>query len=183
MIITRHDELTLRLQSGDLVLLADPVGARQKGDIVLRTSSIIDASALPADEIIMPGEYELKGVEIEGFPAGVQGKTLHTIYQVTWEDMRLVFLGNISKLPEGGFMKEITEPDVLFIPAGGDGLTPADAAKLTKQLEPSVVIPIAYKNAQDFPKAMGEKVDPQEKFVFKKKELVEKQCRVVILQQ
>jgi L-ascorbate metabolism protein UlaG (beta-lactamase superfamily) len=172
-----------RAQSGELSLLTNPSNNRFKANVTLRT--LIGANvAPPADEIAFPGEYEIGGIEVRGWsvPQESTEKYLKTVYLVTWEDIRLLFLGHLSSPLDGDMMEDIAEPDVLFLPVGDHFLSAADAAKLSKKIEPAIVIPSFAKNAGEFLKAMGQKAAPEEKFVFKKKDLAGSKGRVVVLE-
>lgn len=188
MVINYFGGGAYRLQNGDVSLLVDPENNRLKADVVLRTlaSATIDpSSAADQNEIAFPGEYEAKGVEISGIelPEESGEKFIKTAYVVTWDDIKLAFLGHLSKMPSADVIERLEEPDVLFIPAGGGHfLSPEVAAKLIKQLEPSVVLPTFSKNAGDLLKAMGQKATPEEKFVFKKKDLVNEKNKVIVLE-
>ena len=93
---------------------------------------------------------------------------------MTWEDLKIAFLGQISKFPSAEIIEKLNEPDILFLPVGGGTVLEAEAAaKLAKMLEPSLIIPSFYKNPTEFLKAMGQKVEPQERIVLKKKDLLE----------
>ena len=85
---------------------------------------------LESDEIVLPGEYESKSIEIRGF--GLLGdstdKYLKTAYLVLWEDMRFVFLGHAASFPSDDIMEELAEPDVLFVPVGDHFFSGEDAA-------------------------------------------------------
>jgi L-ascorbate metabolism protein UlaG (beta-lactamase superfamily) len=181
---------SFKLQSGETSLLVDPESNRFKADAVLRT--IAPTPALKAggelsaqNEIFFPGEYEIKGIEILGIPVPEESgeKFIKTVYLVSWEEIKLAFLGHASKAPSAEIIDKLGEPDVLFLPVGGEHfLSPEAAAKLAKQFEPSFIIPTLYKKPADFLKAMGQKADFQEKLVFKKKDLVEGGNRVVLLE-
>lgn len=183
MVITHFGDGCFRLQSGERTLLLDPNTNRLKGDVVLKTIAAVDA--LPeAHEAIFPGEYEIAGVEIRGWGVERESteKFIKSIYAVLWEDMRFVFLGHLSKPIDDDFTEGMSEPDVLIVPAsGGHFLSAAEAAKIAKRLEAGIVIPSFSPKPADFLKAVGEKAEPQEKFVFKKKDVTEKKGRVVVL--
>lgn len=183
--MTYFGDHCFRVQSGELSILVNPSSNRLKGDLVLRT---ITSAAVPAqaegNEISFPGEYEMKDIVVRGFPLLHESteKFLKTIYLVQWEDVSLAFLGHISKAFEGELLEELGEPDILFVPTGDEHfITPEAAAKLAKQLEPAVVIPSYTKDAKGFLKAFGQSSAPQEKFVFKKKDLAGKKGEVVVL--
>ncbi|MBU6500496.1 MAG: MBL fold metallo-hydrolase [Patescibacteria group bacterium] len=187
MVINYLGNGSFRLQSGETSLLVNPENNRFKADVVLRTLSPVDLAkdenAAP-NEISFAGEYEIKGVEITGIalPEESGEKFLKTAYSVKWEDIKLAFLGHMSKMPSSDIMERLAEPDVLFLPVGGGHfLSPELAAKLVKQIEPAFVIPDFYKSPADFLKAMGQKAEPQEKLVFKKKDLENSKSQVIVL--
>jgi len=180
---------SFKLQSGETSLLVDPENNRFKADAVLKTltsvAGIKSDEAAAQNEIDFPGEYEIKGIEITGIPIPEESgeKFTKTVYAVNWEEIKLAFLGHLSKTPSAEVIDKLGEPDVLFLPVGGEHfLSPDAAAKLAKQFEPSIIIPTFYKKPDDFLKAMGQKAEFQEKFVFKKKDLAEEKNKVVLLE-
>ena len=183
MIVNYLGDGCFRLQSGEVSLITNPSNNRFKADVVLRTL-VPAATEAPTDEIVFPGEYEVKNIEIRGFAAANDSteKYLKTIYLVTWEEMRFLFLGHIAEMPDGDIMEEISEPDVLFIPTGEHYLTGEEAVKLMKKLEPRVTIPSFFKSPAEFLKAAGAKAETEEKFVFKKKDLAETKSRIIVLE-
>ena len=97
--------------------------------------------------------------------------------------MKFAFLGHISKAPSADLIEKLEEPDVLFVPVGGGHfLAPEAAAKVAKQLEPSIIFPTFVKSPAEFLKAMGQKSQAEEKFVFKKKDLVNEKNKVIVLE-
>jgi L-ascorbate metabolism protein UlaG (beta-lactamase superfamily) len=183
MIVNYFGDGCFRLQSGETTLMINPGNNRLKADAVLRT--LVAPNAVPpADEIVFPGEYEVKSIEIQGWPVPEEStdKYLKTVYLVTWEEMRIVFLGHISAIPGDEIIENISEPDVLFIPTGDHFLSGTDAAKLVKKLAPAIVIPSFAKNPNEFLKALGQKGEMLEKLVFKKKELENAKGRIVVLE-
>lgn len=183
MIVNYLGDGCFRLQSGETVLLTNPPNNRLKADAVLRTITAPNTLP-PSDEIVFPGEYEAKNIEIQGWgvPKESTEKYLKTIYLVTWEDMKFVFLGHISSIPDDDVIENIAEPDVLFVPTGEHFLSGADAAKLIKKLEPAIAIPAFHKKPDEFLKAVGQKGETLEKLVFKKKELESAKSRIVVLE-
>lgn len=188
MVITYFGGGSYRLQSGETSLLVDPDNNRLKADVILKTlsSTEFDTSGdLVQTEISFPGEYEVKSIEISGIGLAEESgeKFLKTAYIVEWEEMKLVFLGHISKMPSADIIEEMEEPEVLFVPVGGGHfLAPEAAAKLAKQLEPAIILPTFYKTPSEFLKALGQKAEVEEKFVFKKKDLANEKNKVVVLE-
>lgn len=187
MVVNYLGNGSFKLQSGSISLLVDPESNRFKADVTLRTLVPADlwrASLAAPQEISFAGEYEIKGIEIRGFPVPEESaeKFLKTIYLVRWEDIKLAFLGHVSRPLSPDTVEELDEPDILFLPAGGGHfLAPEAAAKLAKQIEPSFIIPSFYKNPADFLRAMGQKAEPEEKLVVKKKDLEGVKNKVVVL--
>lgn len=189
MVVHYFGGACFRLQSGDTSLLIDAESGRLKADIYLRTltpTETLISSRTGDVEISFPGEYEVKGIEIKGILVSEEttATQVKTAYCVNWEDIRIAFLGHISKNPSAAFVEALNEPDILFLPAGGGSyLAPEAAARIAKLLEPSLIFPSLYKSPADFLKAMGQKAAPEEKFTFKKKDLASEKNRVIILRQ
>jgi L-ascorbate metabolism protein UlaG (beta-lactamase superfamily) len=176
MVINYFGNGCFRLQSGDTSILVNPENGRLKADIILRT--IISTEEGPETDsgdsatIAFPGEYEVKGIEIVGFPI------------VAESTEKFVLLGHLSAPIDATLVEEFGDPDVLILPVGGGHfLEPAIAAKIAKQLEARIVIPSFYKNSDEFLKALGKKADVVEKFVFKQKDLVSEKGRPVVLKE
>lgn len=183
MIVTYFGDGCFRLQSGEVSVLTNPASNRLKADLVLRT--LIATNVVPPpDEIIFPGEYEAKGIEVRGFGVEAESteKFVKTAFLITWEELTFVFLGHLSRPLAGELLEELGEPDILFVPVGEHFLSGADAARLVKQLEPKVVIPCFYKKPDEFLKALGAKAEALEKFVFKAKDIAAYQSHVVVLE-
>ena len=226
MIITYLGGEFVKVQFGDITLAFNPPSRDSKlkvtrfgADIALVSLNHADfngvANVTHGDRkpfvISGPGEYEIKGVVVRGFPTistygGGEtseriskdeirtGKHINTVYMVTLEGMKLCFLGTLSspELP-AELKEELDGIDILFVSIGGAGvLAPSEANKLTVTLEPHLVIPIHFeglgdKNAlKQFLKEAGESNQPdggaaQDKLTIKKKDLEGKECEVVVL--
>src|SRR3989344_9257435 len=67
MIITYFGGGSFRVQSGETSLLVDSENNRLKADMSLRTTAPVDARISDeASNISLPGEYEVKGIEVKG---------------------------------------------------------------------------------------------------------------------
>lgn len=183
MVINYFGDGCFRLQSGDTSLLVDPNNNRLKGDVVLKTIASPELEMPEANEVVFPGEYEIKEIEITGWSVAKEStaKFLKTVYLVRWEGLNIVFLGHLSGGLEPEIAEELSEQDVLFVPVGEHFLSGEDAAKLVKKMEPAAVISSFSKKPDALAKALGQKADVQEKFVFKKKDLENMKNRAVIL--
>lgn len=197
MVINWYGEGSFKVQSGSVAIMTDPFEAgtglnvpRFKADIVLKTgapAAYVSEKDAQGKNIIGPGEYEVKGVEVMGFGAG-----LGAVYAVKTEDMKLAFLGGLANAElSADALEALSGAEILFVPAGGAPyIEPADAAKLIKKLEPKIVIPCFYKIpglkrvAQDlkkFEEVLGQKADKQEKLTIKAKDITWQGTKLVAL--
>ncbi len=193
MVVNYFGNGCFRLQSGETSVLVNPENNRLKGDVILRTIVSTESGAASdagtssdSPTISFPGEYEVKGIEVLGFPIAAESteKFLKTTYSVLWEEMKFVFLGHISGPIDAALAEEFADPDVLILPVGGGHfLEPNVAAKIAKQLEAKIVIPSFYKSPDEFLKALGKKAEVADKFVFKQKDIAGDKGRPVILKE
>jgi L-ascorbate metabolism protein UlaG (beta-lactamase superfamily) len=131
-----------------------------------------------------PGEYEVKGVFVQGiasFHDDKEGKErgLNTIYTIEAEDMRFCHLGDFGqKQLTDEQLELIGKVDVLMIPIGGTfTIDSSEAAKLIGQIEPKIVVPMHYAlpkltveldGVEKFLKSMGKNnVPTQDKLTIK----------------
>lgn len=98
-----------------------------------------------------PGEYETGPFWIHGVAAQrhidtpEQGKQT-TMYRVDTGDFRIAILGNIDSVLSEDQLEVLGTVDFLLLPVGGGGYTldATAAAKLVRQIEPKVVVPVHY---------------------------------------
>lgn len=212
MVITSYGEAFVKVQQGDATLAFNPVSrehdakaAKFGADIALISlndpifNGRENASfgAKEAFVIDGPGEYEIGGIFIKGFPssgpANLNGKAvgqskINTIYTVALEGIRLCHLGGLAGgatlSPE--VIEDIGVVDVLFVPiGGGQFLSPKDASKLAASLEAKIIVPILFNGGgtlQTFLKEAGEeKENAVDKLTLKKKDLEGKEGEIVII--
>lgn len=142
-----------------------------------------------------PGEYEIKGVFIQGVQSRQDEKREreNTIYTIESEGLKICHLGDLSqKELTSEQLEKIGEVDILMIPVGGvytiDG---KEAIKVMSQLEPKITIPMHYslpklkvklEGVDKFLKALGiKKIEPLSKLSIKKKDLSEEEAKIIIL--
>lgn len=202
--------ITLLSKDSQVSLVIDPfnesLGLRVpdlSADIVLLTHDHEDHNNLKAVKgspfvIDGPGEYEIKGVYIQGIPAfhdnnfgKDRGRV--TIYTIESEEMKICHLGDFGQkelFPEQ--VEDIGEIDVLLVPVGGNyTIGSQEAPKIIGQIEPKIVIPMHYllpkvnlklDGLDKFLKAMGQKAtEPLPKLTVKKKDLTVDGTKIVVL--
>lgn len=196
MVITYQGANYVKVTAGPLTFLVDPTDERsfrsakfvcmtQEPSELFKGKNASATLALREPLIIQhPGEYEVEGVRITGYPTAAEGAE-HIAYRIIVEDLSLGFLGHLMKLPDQKIVGELADMDILFIPGGGvPWMKESDAAKLVRQLEPGLVIPtlLTKKTCETFAKELGAKTPAaSEKLVIKKKEIIPKACTVVCL--
>ncbi|MEK9175192.1 MAG: MBL fold metallo-hydrolase [Patescibacteria group bacterium] len=213
MVITYYGISCFKIQSGDTTLAIDPFDKesgltppRFRTDIALTThnhsnhnniDSLADKEDINVFKITGPGEYEIHGIQIHGvssFHDAKEGKEKgkNTIYIITWENLRIVHLGDYG---ENTLRDEIHEaigtPDILFVPVGGGDTIDAEmATKLINQIEPRIIIPMHYKipglkekisGVEVFMKEMGEKSIPEERLTIKKSAVPTDSQKIIVL--
>ena len=98
-----------------------------------------------------PGEYEIGDFSIRGIAAQrhidtEEAEKIATVYRVEIGDVRLAVLGNIAPKLSDEQLEELGVVDILILPVGGGGYTldATDAVRITRQIEPKVVVPVHF---------------------------------------
>ncbi|PJE69583.1 MAG: MBL fold metallo-hydrolase [Candidatus Staskawiczbacteria bacterium CG10_big_fil_rev_8_21_14_0_10_38_10] len=145
-----------------------------------------------------PGEYEVKGVHINGilaFHDDQQGKEKgeNVIYVIEAEDMKICHLGDLGQRQlTDEQLEKIGSVDILMIPVGGTfTISAKEAQKIISQIEPKIVIPMHYllpklkvklDDVDKFSKVMGKNsMEAQDKFSVKASVLPKEGMEIVIL--
>jgi len=145
-----------------------------------------------------PGEYEIKGVYVQGISSwhdDVQGKERgeNTIYTIEVEDLKLCHLGDFGeKELNDEILEQIGEVDILMIPVGGVyTISAKEALKIMSQIEPRITIPMHYAipklkakldGVDKFLKTLGVKaIEPSDKLSIKKKDIPAEEAKIVVL--
>jgi hypothetical protein len=206
MIITYHKEGFVKVQQGDLVVAfnpvskeVDPKATRFGADLCLvslNNPSFAGCETVTfgnKDPFIIngPGEYEIDGIFIYGYPSeGVDGQ-INTIFTTEIDNIRICHLGGLSKPTlDPKTIEDIGGVDVLFVPiAGGPVLSAKDAAKLATSLEPNIIIPLMIEGKEGeealktFNKEIGGSAESRvDKLTIKRKDIEGKEDEVIIIQ-
>lgn len=141
----------LRIVVDDTLAQLGGKSVTKADDVVLFTGTHEALAVQPKMVIDMPGEYEVANISIVGIPARShlaedEDDRSATIYKITAGEMVYVVLGHIYPQLSDDQLEAIGMVDVLFVPVGGHGFTvdPVGALKLTRTIDPKVVIPTHY---------------------------------------
>ena len=204
-------QITSQIGKNNLVnIVIDPfdetIGLRipkLEADILLVSHNHYDHNNIKAVEgdpflVDGPGEYEVKGIFIQGIDSyhdSSFGKErgLNTIYIIETEEMKICHLGDLGqKELTDEQIEKIIEVDILMIPVGGIfTISAKEAMKIISQIEPKVVIPMHYclpklkvklEDLDKFLKAMGiKKIEPLLKLSIKKKDVLTEEAKIIVL--
>ena len=201
MQITWHGQtcfkiITQKEKNGQVVILIDPfekeVGLRApktEADVLLSTQ--LDKKISPENYFLIagPGEYDLKGIYIQGIPV-----SKNIIYTIESEDLKICHLGLLGQkdlTPEQ--LETIGDIDILMVPVGGgEALDSEGAVKIISRIEPKITIPMYYHlpglklklgGVDKFLKVLGIKsLAPLPKLTLKKKDISEEEAKIVVLE-
>ncbi len=184
--------------SEDVVVILDPYKPENgefprslTADIVIATHGEKNLATLSGNPFLLtsPGECETKGVLMTAGASQSPGKT---VVRLDAEQLSIGFLGMASKTLSSEEMDVVSGVDILFVPVGGENCYDAETAvKVVNEIEPRIVIPMAYRSENDpkaadvsaFIKAIGLKAEePQSKVIVKKKDLIAEEMKVVLLE-
>ena len=205
MIITYFGKQFFKIQQGEMSLAFNPVSKASKtgitakfgADISFITTNHVDYNGVDQVShgervpfvVSGPGDYEVKEIFIKGTISNseIAGKKyINTIYSFAVDGINVVFLGALSDVELSKEGREaINEPDILFVPVGGEGLIDTKtAAKFASSLEPKLIIPMDYdaNSLKAFLKEIGdEKAEVVDKLTLKRKDLDGKEGEVIVL--
>ena len=207
--------ITTRPANEDVVVLCDPYDphevqakrGKMVADIVTvsvpehplhsATQEIRGRLEKPPFIIDTPGECEVNGVIIYGVPAVNTVSAPHkkvTLYMIETEGLSLLHLGFLGqKTLTDAQLERFEHVDVLFVPVGDPAsLEIHDAVAIVNQIEPRIVIPVAYHTAhigvkllgaEKFIKELGLEADePATKIKLAKKDLPAEETKLMLLE-
>lgn len=174
MIITSYAEGGFKIQTSGTVVLIESAftktSGRLKYDIFIKTKPDSADDDLVEDTeshiIKGPGEYEIKDVEIRGFPP--------YIYLIKTEEFKIGYFGenNVSEPAFDPLVAEkLQDLDIIF------AYDNTSSAKVIRQFHPKIVVVI--KSGDHLEKEFGEKIELIEKLTIKKKDLINQPLKLV----
>ena len=162
MDVTWLGQSCFRLRGKNAAVVTDPYPPslglrlpRQEAEVVTvshehENHSYTQAVRDGAFEIMGPGEYEIAGVSVIGFPTfhdsekgSKRGR--NTVYLIEIDDVRVCHLGDLGHPLDDAEAETVASVDVLLVPVGGQtAINAAQAAEVVRQLEPRFVVPMHY---------------------------------------
>ena len=149
-----------------------------------------------------PGEYEMMGVSIIGYPSfhddkngADRGKNI--IFSIEVDGLQLAHLGDLGHAISDDLAGEMGAIDILMVPVGGEfTIGPKEASEVVGKIDPYFVIPMHYQMSglnQDmfsklqpldpFLKEVGMTVENLPKFSIKKEDITDDMSsKIVVLE-
>ncbi len=191
MQIIWYGKTCFKIISSQISILTDPFSPSQAGfknprinsEIVIFSSSQNFKNKIETFpntfSFSTPGEYEIKNIFIYGIPR-FENNFLKTIYKIETENIKLCFLGEISKTLKDEEIEKIGEVDILLFP-----ISLKENLGLINKIEPGIAIPSCWKEKKELNyliKEFGLKQEMDlDKLKIKKKDILEDKTRFVIL--
>ena len=165
MEITWYGNQCFRLSERGLApLVTDPPAPLPAG-LKAEIAAFHGVEGAPAElngvrEIIhQPGEYEIGGVFVTAVPAEAPSPdrpAAQLMYGFDFDGLSVIVPGRLERLPAQSALEKLGAAHILLLSVG-NGLPPAKAAELVRQLEPRLVVPAfsAPEDLKRFLKEMG----------------------------
>ena len=153
----------IRIRSNEATLVTDPYAdssgasiGRQSADIVTVSHthphhSHYDVIKGNPRVLLGPGEYEIANFYITGMGTDRgdpdEERQTNTMYAIHCEGVSLCHLGDLNRMPSPRQIEDLSQTDLLFVPAGGTcTLSPSRVAELVNLVAPKIVVPLHYGN-------------------------------------
>ena len=106
------------------------------GSVMLTPYKLCIVHKSGGDDFVInqPGEYEVEGISVFGYKTETEN-----VYVVQFEDLRVLYLGKLSKQLTEAKISELENIDAVMIPV--DSMPVKDAVELVSKLEPYYVMP------------------------------------------
>jgi hypothetical protein len=205
MIITFHGGQTVKFQTGDTVIVANPSLAPAGTKQQKCTAATIICSSFSTDHHMLdmvsgsggedafvvdgPGNFEYRGTTVTGEPLGKPDSGdagVATVYRFTMDDISVCVVGSVlsKDLLNPDASDLFAEPDILIVPLSGETIDIAEA--FITFVGPKMIIPVGYWSADDahimrFCKEMGFKDAPVDKITLKPRDIASMSKQITLL--
>jgi len=202
-----HASFLLRAESG-VALVMDPYNDTIGYKLPYPTADVVTVSHDHRDHgyvegvrgnpqaVRTPGEHQVKGIRITGVAtyhdeAGGRQRGPNVVYVISMDDVTICHLGDLGHPLSKEQVQALGDVDVLMMPVGGTYTIDArQAADLTRQVKPRIVVPMHYKTpalnfplapVDDFLRAMGVSKPAPQPLLAVRKSALPAQTQVVLL--
>lgn len=115
----------------------------KNGSIVAGSGKLTISHKNGGDDFVItePGEYEVEGISVFGYKAEESN-----VYVVQFEDMRVAYLGNLSKPLSEKSIGELENIDAVIVST--DSMSVKEVTEVVSKLEPYFVLPYGEATAK-----------------------------------
>jgi L-ascorbate metabolism protein UlaG (beta-lactamase superfamily) len=146
-------KLVFKVGDKDISALIDPNEKDSSDILILSQNNPIEEEIKTNFTVKTPGEIETKNVLLSAIYGDHDG---HLITRLDAENLSIAHLGKIQKPLKDEHLELIGGVDILIIPIGEKDTMPInEIIKLIHQVEPKIVIPCDFENAEQFLKVSG----------------------------
>ena len=175
---------------GDIVTVSHAHGDHNAADKVAGAKKVFEG----------PGEYEVMGVSLIGYPSFHDSKKgeergKNTIFVIEAEGLRIAHLGDLGHVLSDDLVNELGSIDILMIPVGGVfTIGPKDAVEIVGKIDPYFIIPMHYAvpglnpetfagigAVEPFLKEIGMTVENLPKLTLKREDILDDQSNKVVV--
>tara|TARA_B110000014_G_C20123244_1_gene596387 strand:- start:882 stop:1496 length:615 start_codon:yes stop_codon:yes gene_type:complete len=191
----------LRIKSKKGAIICDPCPKTKTEDMKRPVADAITISSYDEEKYFIkgvkgdpllinaPGEFEISGMQIQGYTSlNVKNQT-NLFYCFEIEGIRTLYIGNLVNTDDLYNIDSITNIDILVLAIESNtGNNIAELDRLVRAIDAKIIIPIDYvakgakkTNLEDFKKSLSLEIEEvDDKFSIKKNEIEEK-SKIILL--
>ncbi|MFL2634359.1 MAG: MBL fold metallo-hydrolase [Dehalococcoidia bacterium] len=191
----------LRIKSKKGAIICDPCPKTKTEDMKRPVADAITISSYDEEKYFIkgvkgdpllinaPGEFEISGIQIQGYTSlNVKNQT-NLFYCFEIEGIRTLYIGNLVNTDDLYNIDSITNIDILVLAIESNtGNNIAELDRLVRAIDAKIIIPIDYvakgakkTNLEDFKKSLSLEIEEvDDKFSIKKNEIEEK-SKIILL--
>ena len=191
----------LRIKSKKGAIICDPCPKTKTEDMKRPAANAITISSYDEEKYFIkgvkgdpllinaPGEFEISGIQIQGYTSLDVKNQTNLFYCFEIEGIRTLYIGNLVNTDDLYNIDSITNIDILVLAIESNtGNTIAELDRLVRAIDAKIIIPIDYvakgakkTNLEDFKKSLSLEIEEvDDKFSIKKNEIEEK-SKIILL--
>ena len=191
----------MRIKSKKGAIICDPCPKTKTEDMKRPAANAITISSYDEEKYFIkgvkgdpllinaPGEFEISGIQIQGYTSLDVKNQTNLFYCFEIEGIRILYIGNLVNTDDLYNIDSITNIDILVLAIESNtGNTIAELDRLVRAIDAKIIIPIDYvtkgakkTNLEDFKKSLSLEIEEvDDKFSIKKNEIEEK-SKIILL--
>jgi len=193
----------MRIKSRKGAIICDPCPKTKTEDMKRPLADAITISSYDKEKyyikgvkgnpllIDAPGEFEIAGIQIQGYASTGLNNITSLFYCFETEGIRILYIGSLAEANDLYNTDSITNIDILIMSLEANaGSNISELDRLVRAIDAKIIIPIDYvskgtkkTNLDDFKKSLGLEIEEfDDKFSIKKNDIGEK-SKIILLNQ